>query len=175
MTPSRTESRRRLPFMSFSRWLAAIASLIVLAALAVVLYVRSAEAGYRAEERAAVRLAEAQAGLTEIERVETYTWSETLWVVQGKDREGTDWFVWEREGGIEKMKLSEGWSEDRIREQFAASRPSATVIRVLPGWAFDQPVWEIRYKRTPDASRQCIDFYSFRDGTLMKTYDLAGN
>ncbi|WP_276351545.1 DUF5590 domain-containing protein [Cohnella caldifontis] len=175
MTPSRTESRRRLPGMTLSRWLAAFVTLVVLAVLGVVLYVRSADAGYRGEERNAVRLAESQAGLTEIESAVSYTWNETLWVVLGKDRDGVEWFVWEREGGIEKMKLSDGYSEARIRERFAIDRPSARVIRILPGWAFDQPIWEIRYKKAPRADQQSIDFYSFRDGTLLKTYDLPGS
>lgn len=172
MNLSRTESRRRLPVMTPARWAAAAVTILVAAVMSAVLYFRGVDAEYREEEERAIRLAIEQGGLVQADRAVSYTWDETMWIVIGKDQEGQDWIVWERADGLEKRKISDGYSEARIRERFAAERPSARPIRVLPGWFEGRPVWEIRYERTPGSDQQGIDFYSFEDGTLLQTYDL---
>jgi uncharacterized protein YpmB len=175
MNMSRTESRRRLPELSFARWIFLGVLFFVLLAAAAVLYLRSADSGYRGEESLAIKLAKSQGGLTEIDQAVLYTWNEPLWIVLGKDKDQQEWILWERKEGIVKEKLSDGFSESRIRERFASERPSAVPVRVLPGWFANQPVWEIRYRKTPRSNQQSIEFYSFKDGTLIKTYDLPGN
>ena len=175
MSLSRSENRRRLPALSLGRWIFAGFLLLLALAVSAVLFIRSEDAGYRRDENRAIQLAKNQGGLTEVERAELYTWNETLWIVIGKDANNESWIIWERNDGLVKKKLSEGFSESRIRERFASERPSADPIRVLPGWFSGQPVWEIRYYKTRSTRQQGIDFYSFQDGTLLQTYDLPGN
>ncbi len=174
MSLSRTESRRRMPVMSFGRWAAFGIGVLLLAAFVAVIYVRSADAEYRSEEKRAALLAMAQAGLSEVDQVVSYTWDETLWIVFGKNQEGRDMVVWERENGIEAMGLDEGYNEEQIRHRFKSDRPSAKLIRMLPAWFHGEPAWEIRYAVAPGSDLQCIDFYSFRTGRLLKTYTLPG-
>lgn len=174
MRISRMESRRRMPLMSIGRWIALGSGVLLSAALLAVIYVRAADADYRREERQAVELAREQAWLVQVDRAVFYTWDESLWIVFGKDPEGRDIIVWERESGIEAMPLDAGYNESQIRERFRADRPSARLIRMLPAWFNGGPAWEIRYVPAPGSKQQGIDFYSFSSGTLLKTYTLLG-
>jgi uncharacterized protein YpmB len=174
MILSRSESRRRLPALSLIRWLFLATLILLMLASFLVLYIRSVDADYRGGENRALALAKVQGGLTEIGEIVLYTWDEPIWIVRGRDHDNVEWILWERNDGIVKEKVSEGYSEPRIRERFAADRPAADPVRVLPGWFAGQPVWEIRYIRAPLSRQQSIDFYSFKDGTVLKTYVLPG-
>lgn len=170
---ARSERRRRRT-LSFGRWAALTTGILLSLFLLAILYVRNADADYRLGEKQAIALARAQAGLTEADRAVSYTWDETLWIVIGKNQEGEQIIVWERESGIETARMEEGFTEKEILEEFRKSRPGARLIRVLPGWFHGMPVWEIRYAKASDAKEQGLDFYSFRTGQLLKTYTLLG-
>jgi uncharacterized protein YpmB len=174
MSLSRSESRRRLTTGSLAKWLLMSALLLILAFSLLLYYIRSVDSGYRGEENRAIALAKTEGGLVKIDETVLYTWEEPVWVVRGKDQNGEAWFLWERSDGLVKERLSDGYDESRIRERFAADRPSARVIRVLPGWFKGGPVWEIRYSKAPRSGQQAVDFYSFKDGSLVKTYELPG-
>lgn len=174
MNLSRTESRGRLRDIPLGRWIVAVLLLIAAVVAAFVLYVRAADSEYRNGKRQAAALAAEQGELTEIERVTSYTWEETLWIVQGKDAGGETWMLWERGDGFVKRKLSESRSEAQMLAQFGLQLPDAEPIRIQPGWFGNAPVWEIRYRQSPDSERQSIGFYSFEEGTLIRTYDLPG-
>lgn len=173
MSLSRSERRAR----SFMRVKLAAAILLLLLALAVavVLYIRAADADYRQERKQAVALALDEGGLAEVEHASPYTWEQTQWIVQGIDAEGEAWILWLLPEGIVKERLADGYSEPQISAQFLLQNPSAEIIRVQPGWFEDQPAWEIRYKIVAGQDRQGIDFYSFKDGTLIQNYVLPGN
>ncbi|WP_123040760.1 DUF5590 domain-containing protein [Cohnella candidum] len=175
MSLSRTESRRRLTSLSMGKWVAAGIVFVALLVLAFVLYVRTADSSYRADERRAVTIAKVQGGLTDIDQAVWYTWDDSLWIVSGQDKDGQSWILWERSDGIVKEKASDGYTESRIRERFAADRPAAVPLRVQPGWFGGMPAWEIRYRKSPASDQQGIDFYSFKEGALLKAYDLPGN
>lgn len=172
MSLSRAESRQRPRSGAFLRWGVAVVLCVICASFVSVLFVRSADTDYRNEENQAIRLAMAQGGLTEVDRAALHTWSEPVWVVTGRDQDGQEWMLWERKDGIVKEKTADGFTESRIRERFDSDRPSAVMLRMLPGWFADQPVWEFRYEKAPKSGRQAIDFYSFKDGKLLQTYDL---
>ncbi len=174
MSLSRKESRSRLREISLGRWIVAVLLLLAAIVAAFVLYVRAADSAYQNGERQAIALAIEQGELTEIERVTSYTWEESLWIVQGKDASGEAWMLWERGDGVVKRKLSEGRSEAQMLAQFGLQLPDAEPIRIQPGWFGNAPVWEIRYRQSPDTDRQSIGFYSFEEGTLIRTYDLPG-
>lgn len=174
MNLSRTESRSRLRQIPLGRWIVAVLLLFAAIAAAFVLYVRAADSDYRDGKRQATALAIEQGELTEIERVTSYTWEESLWILQGKDASGETWMLWERGDGFVKRKLSESRSEEQMLAQFGLQLPAAEPIRIQPGWFGNAPVWEIRYRQSPDTERQSIGFYSFEDGKLIRTYDLPG-
>ncbi|WP_217594999.1 DUF5590 domain-containing protein [Cohnella sp. GbtcB17] len=173
MTPSRiAERRRQSPWTGWRLTLIALGFLVFVAVVFVV-YVRSADADYRGEERAAAAKAKQEAGLTEVDNVSKHVWDDSVWVVEGKDASDTDWFVWLRKDGVVKEKASEGYDAERIRSRFNADHPGKKIARLLPGWFSEQPAWEIRYFDDPASKRQAIVFYSFKDGSLLRTYNLV--
>ncbi|SFB17589.1 Uncharacterized protein YpmB [Cohnella sp. OV330] len=173
MTPSRISERRR--HSAWTGWRLTLIALgfLVFIAVVFVVYIRSADAGYRGEERAAVSRAKQEAGLTEVDAVSKHVWDDSVWVVEGKDASDTDWFVWLREDGAVKEKVADGYGEDGIRSRFNADHPGKKIARLLPGWFSGQPAWEIRYIDDPGTKRQAIVFYSFKNGSELRTYNLV--
>lgn len=173
MNLSRSARERRLPSLSLIRWLVVIAGFLVFILVSFVLYVRSADSGHRHAEKKAYEIAQNQGGLAEVSKASIHTWDETVWVVVGKDTEGETWMLWEREQELVKKKVSENVSEEQMLAKFSTDNPGRKALRILPGWFQGQPVWEIRYRNDSDAGKQSIDFYSFEDGTKLRTYWLA--
>ena len=175
MSLSRSASRIRIRSFPLGRWILALILLLAAVAAAFAMYVRAADSDYRNERSKAVSFAREQGELATVERAVFYTWDESLWVVEGTDREGVAWMLWERGDGLVKEKIDDGFSEARILAQFGVQKPHAEVVRIQPGWFANQPVWEIRYRLAPDSPKQSIGFYSFKEGIGIKTYDLPGS
>jgi len=174
MSLSRSENRKRAPLMTPGRWILLIAGFLLFAAVWFVLYVRTADADYQSEENRAIKLAKQEAGLKSASEAYKHVWEETVWVVVGKDAEGVKWFVWEKQDGIVKEREDDGESKDEIADRFGVEHPGKKIVRLMPGWFQGQPAWEIRYVADPSNGRQAIDFYSFKEGSKLKTYDLPG-
>lgn len=174
MSLSRAEERKRASFMTVSRWIWLIVCFLVFVCVFFVVYVKTAVSDYDDERNAAIRQAKKEAGIAQTIDAVKHVWDESVWVVTGKDESGVKWFVWERKDGIVKEKAEDGLSSDDIAGRFKEAHPETDVVRVLPGWFENQPAWEIRYVIDAASERQAIDFYAFRDGTKLKTYDLPG-
>ncbi|TJY44309.1 hypothetical protein E5161_02680 [Cohnella pontilimi] len=175
MSPRRADKRSGHTTMSMGRWMFVLAGFLLFCAVMLVIFVRSVNAGYRADEQHAIAVAKEQSGLTEVDEAVQYTWEEPVWVVRGRDGNNQTWFVWERKDGILKKQENGNYSEAQIRERFSAEHPTAQSIRVVPGWFDNRPVWEFRYEDLADGNqRPSISFYSFEDGTLLNTYVLPG-
>ena len=177
MSLSRSESfRKPVRALSVRNGIIIGAGLLLFLAVGAVLSVRTADADYRRDERQAHALAKREAGLIEIRESVHYTWEESMWILRGRDAEGVEWYVWQRADGIVKEKASDVLGEADALRLFREQRPDADVIRVLPGWFQNEPAWEIRYKQIkgPNTRGQAVDFYAFRGGGRLKTYDLPG-
>jgi uncharacterized protein YpmB len=173
MNLSRSQRERRLPSLSLIRWLILITGFIVFVAVSFVLYIRSADADHRIAQNNVIEIAKKQGGLEVVDEAVIHTWDETVWVVTGKDSAGETWMLWERKAELVKRKVSENMSKKRMLAKFSEEHAGLEPIRVLPGWFKDQPVWEIRYWNEAAREHQSIDFYSFQDGTKLKTYVLS--
>lgn len=174
MSLSRAEERKRAPVMTARRWTLLILGFLVFVCVVFVLYVKSAGADYQNEKDDAIRLAKKEAGIVKTTDAIKHVWDESVWIVTGKDSDGVKWFVWERQEGIVREKADDGLSEAEVKQKFRQENPGKQIVRVLPGWFENQPAWEIRYVSDPDTERQTIDFYAFKDGTKLKSYDLPG-
>ncbi|WP_027093607.1 DUF5590 domain-containing protein [Cohnella thermotolerans] len=174
MRLSRAESHKRAPVMSVRRWIWLSVCFVLFVCVAFVLYIRSVNADYESERTEAIRLAKSEAGMKETLDAVKHVWDESVWVVIGKDADGVKWYVWERADGIVKEKADDGLSREQIVDRFNADHPGQEIVRILPGWFQGQPAWEVRYVSDPSTKREAIDFYSFKDGTKLKTYDLPG-
>jgi uncharacterized protein YpmB len=173
MILSRSEKERRLPSLSRIRWLILITGFVVFVAVSFFLYIRSADSHHRNAMNNAIEIAHKQGGLKDVSEAVIHTWDETVWVVTGMDSEGETWMLWERKTELVKRKVSENMSKKRMLTKFSEEHVGLEPIRVLPGWFNDQPVWEIRYWNETAKEHQSIDFYSFQDGTKLKTYALS--
>jgi len=172
MNLSRSESLRKGPGISWLRWGVVLLGFIAFAAVSFVLYIRSADSDYRRAERRALAIAKQQGELVDIQRAELHTWQENVWIVTGDDAQGETWMIWERQTELLKLKVSENVSKSRMILKFADSHGGEKPNRILPGWFQGTPAWEIRYWSESGKRHEAIDFYSFKDGTKLKTYEL---
>ncbi|WP_239614229.1 cell wall elongation regulator TseB-like domain-containing protein [Cohnella mopanensis] len=172
MNLSRSEGQRKIPSLSLGRWIVILAGFILFVIVSIVLFVRSADSEYRNGENRAIRIAKEQGGLVEISKSSPHTWDETVWIVTGNDSAGETWMVWERKDELIRKKVSENVSEKQMLAKFSQEH-SGDPIRIIPGWFMDQPAWEIRYWSEKSKQYQSLDFYSFEDGRVLKTYVLS--
>jgi uncharacterized protein YpmB len=172
MNLSRSEGQRKFPSLSLTRWLVVVFGFVVFVMVSLVLYVRSADTDYRNAENHAKQVAIKNGGLETVTNVVSHTWDETVWVVTGTDSAGQAWMVWERASELVKRKVDENLSEKRMVDKFSQEHAGLKPIRIIPGWFEGGPVWEIRYWND-SRNHQSIDFYSFQDGTLLRTYVLS--
>lgn len=172
MNLSRSEGNRRIPSLSLAKWIIVLAGFILFVTVSFVLYVRSADSEYRNSETTAIRIAKEQGGLTDIDEAVTHTWNETVWVVSGTDADGEKWMIFERMNEVVRKKLSENTSEKQMLAKFSEEH-NGTPIRIIPGWFNGEPVWEIRYWNEKSKEYQSLDFYSFENGSMLKTYVLS--
>lgn len=172
MSLSRTESFRRLPRVSRLKWLIVGAGFIAFVIVSFVLYIRSADSEYRLAERKAINMAIQQGGLVDADNATIHTWDETVWVVEGTDASGEKWMIWVRAEELVKLKVSDNVSESQMLSRFAETHDGKSPVRMLPGWFQDQPAWEVRYWSEIGKRHQAIDFYAFKDGSKLKTYEL---
>ncbi|XID94354.1 DUF5590 domain-containing protein [Paenibacillaceae bacterium WGS1546] len=173
MSLSRGDERRRAPALTFGKWMILVGGFILFVLVSFVLYIRTVDADYRQAEKQAIRIAKEQGGLTEIMEASTHTWDETVWVVTGKDGDGEEWIFYERESELVKLRAAEHVSRDRMLALFKESRGEEP-IRMMPGWFRGQPAWEVRYWSAQEEDLQSIDFYSLKDGSLLRQYVLSG-
>jgi uncharacterized protein YpmB len=172
MNLSRSESFRRIPRISWLRWMIIIVGFIIFLLVSIVLYVRSADSDYRQAERRAISIAKQQGGLVTIDSAELHAWDEKVWVVTGDDTQGETWMIWERQTELIKLNVSENVSKSRMLNMFAESHGGEKPNRILPGWFQGSPVWEIRYWSETGKRHEAIDFYAFKDGSKLTTYEL---
>ncbi|MFC4598052.1 DUF5590 domain-containing protein [Cohnella hongkongensis] len=172
MNMSRSEGKRALPSLSPGRWLILIAGFLLFVAVSFVLYVRSADSDYRRGEQQAIRAAKEQGELVRVDEVYRHTWQDTVWIVRGEDAGGEAWTLFLLQEEIVRKKASENMTEQQMRAKFAEAH-SAEPIRMMPAWFNGQAAWEIRYRDAGDEERQSLEFYSFENGSLIRTYVLS--
>ncbi|MFC5467726.1 DUF5590 domain-containing protein [Cohnella suwonensis] len=174
MNLSRTEGHRKGPSLSLAKWGILVAGFVVFVLVCFYLYVRSSDKDYRSVENRAVRIAKQQAGLKEVTDAASHTWDETVWIVSGKDADGESWVVFEKSDGVVKEKTTDNLTKKQMLAKFESEHEGASApIRMIPGWFKGQPAWEIRYWNNDDHLHQSLGFYSFKDGTMLKTYVLS--
>ncbi|MDF9840279.1 MULTISPECIES: DUF5590 domain-containing protein [unclassified Paenibacillus] len=129
-----------------------------------------------AERSAAREVARSRAGLTEVTKAQKSVWDENAayWVLTGKNEAGTELMVWVRftldgkpaggDNDIYAAELSQGTSEQQIREKLASELPGADIRRLLPGVFNGEYAWQVFYKQE---GRYYYRFYRFSDGTAI--------
>lgn len=169
----RVNQFKRAPFMTAKRWV--ILSLLVIIALlvSVNVYYRYVESPVWAEQKTVEAEAKERSGLKEVTDSYAYTWDEPIWVVEGKDANDADTYVWLKKDASITLRASEGLTKDAVEAQFLSEKPDADIAHVRLGIFGGEPVWEIFYSRDQAGTTyHYYDFYRFRDGSLIVMYKL---
>ncbi|WP_394137235.1 cell wall elongation regulator TseB-like domain-containing protein [Cytobacillus oceanisediminis] len=121
-----------------------------------------------AAESKAVELAKKETDLTEIEDFHLYHGTETYYVIEGKDAEGTNIFVWvpEKNGKIVTRRQSDGISSKEAINRLKQEKNPAEIMSVRLGMEKNIPLWEIHYRSKGDL----INYYyiDFKTGEWLK-------
>ncbi|MBW7473401.1 DUF5590 domain-containing protein [Paenibacillus oenotherae] len=170
----RAKSRKRESRMTPLKWTLLAAAAILILLIAANGYYRYVQSPSWEEERAAEKQARETAGFTETIDSHKFVWDETVWVVEGKDKDGDEAYAWLREGSEPiVLKAREGLTEEAMEERFLQSRPDADLERLTLGSLNGEPVWEAFYYRKLDGKgNYYYDFYRFGDGSAVTTYTL---
>jgi uncharacterized protein YpmB len=116
--------------------------------------------------------AQKAAGLVSIKAATKFVWDETYWVVEGTDRDNIPVFVWVNDQGANVIKIDEAVSRADIKGTFKKAKPDADIVRIQPGKMGGVEVWEIFYSRNEPGKHYYYDFYGFRDGRYIQTFNL---
>ncbi|MDF2037153.1 DUF5590 domain-containing protein [Bacillus sp. CMF12] len=122
----------------------------------------------RAAESKAVELAKKETDLAETEDFNIYHGTETYYVIEGKDHDGTSIYVWvpEKKGKIVTMKQSDGISRNEAINRLKQEKNAAEIMSVRLGMEKNIPLWEIHYRSGSDL----INYYyiDFKTGEWLK-------
>ncbi|WP_307586636.1 cell wall elongation regulator TseB-like domain-containing protein [Paenibacillus wynnii] len=126
------------------------------------------------ERSAAKAAAKSRAGLIEITKAQKSVWDENsiYWVLTGKNQDNVDMMVWVRftakgkiaedDTAVYAELVSNGTSEDKIRDIIRSEMPDITINRLLPGVYNGEYAWQLFYKNN---DRYHYRFYRFADGS----------
>lgn len=122
----------------------------------------------RAAESKAVEIAKQETDLSEAEDFNLYHGTETFYVIEGKDHDGTSIYVWipEKKGKIVSLKHSDGISKNEAINRLKQEKNAAEIVSVRLGMEKNIPLWEIHYR----SGSNLINYYyiDFKTGEWLK-------
>jgi uncharacterized protein YpmB len=122
----------------------------------------------------AKQIAAAEAGLVQIDRVDSYSGDGAYQVVTGSNSQGEKMLVWLSSDDKHVEKASAGITAEQATAALLARSPGVEVQRAVPGKFRGEYVWELFYKRREDGGdRYLYDYVKFTDGAYMDTYRLS--
>jgi uncharacterized protein YpmB len=138
-------------------------------------FFQTIQAGAWSEERQAVETAYQKTIMAKAVKVDTFVGTKTYKIVYGEDAIGQQVIVWLGETEIHTEYAADGLNDKDLRIKFAAKEPSAKLLRILPGKINEAFVWELFYEKPGENGRPnyYYDYVTFKDGTLIDTYDLG--
>ncbi|WP_052487514.1 cell wall elongation regulator TseB-like domain-containing protein [Gordoniibacillus kamchatkensis] len=116
-----------------------------------------------------------EAGLVQIDNVQSFNGDAAYTIVTGTDAQHEKLIVWLGPSGTHIEKASAGISPDEARNMLLKRAPDAEVLRVVPAKLHDDYVWELFYRRPEPsgAKRYYYDYVKFADGAHIDTYRLS--
>lgn len=122
----------------------------------------------RAAESKAVEIAKQETDLSEAVDFNLYHGTETFYVIEGKDHDGTGIYVWvpEKKGKIVSLKQSDGISKNEAINRLKQEKNAAEIVSVRLGMEKNIPLWEIHYR----SGSNLINYYyiDFKTGEWLK-------
>ncbi|MBY0122619.1 DUF5590 domain-containing protein [Bacillus sp. S/N-304-OC-R1] len=122
----------------------------------------------KAAETIAIERAMKETRLEKAKDFKVYHGQETYYIVKGKNRSGTNIYVWipEKEGQIIVRKVSDGVSKEDAINKLKEEKHPKEIISVRLGMEKNIPLWEIYYRTDGDL----INYYyvDFKSGEWLK-------
>ncbi|NRG43200.1 DUF5590 domain-containing protein [Bacillus sp. CRN 9] len=96
----------------------------------------------------AVKRAEKEVNLTDTNRFSLYNGNETIYVIDGKLKNGDDVYAWvpEGKGDITVKKKTDGISKEEAVQSLLNEKKPTEIIAVRLGMEKNIPLWEISYR-----------------------------
>ncbi|GGD68905.1 cell wall elongation regulator TseB-like domain-containing protein [Paenibacillus nasutitermitis] len=161
--------------MTRTMWLLLGAIVVMLILIGLNLYYRSVQSTLWKEEHSAEVLAVQTGGLKEATKSHRFVWDEPVWIVEGKDQDGDDAYVWMVKEPL-KLKAKNGVTESEIKSKFRKKSPAADLYHIKLGMLDGAPVWEVFYAdKNSSKTFNYYDFYKYGDGSFIITYTLSTN
>jgi len=171
----RKNRQRRPSAMSKTMWFLLGAIIVMLIMIGLNIYYRSVQSTLWKEEHSAEVSAIQTGGLKEATKSHKFVWDEPVWVVEGKDQDGDDAYVWLLKEPL-KLKAKDGATESEIKSKFLKKSPNADLYHIKLGMLSGVPVWEVFYaNKEASAKYNYYDFYKYSDGSFIITYTLSTN
>ncbi len=116
----------------------------------------------------AIEIAQRETSLVEVDDFTLYHGQKTYYVLQGKDKKGTNIYVWipEKDGKIIVHDQADGITAEDAVNKLKGEKHPKEIISVRLGMEKDIPLWEIYYRTDGDL----INYYyvDFKTGEWLK-------
>jgi uncharacterized protein YpmB len=138
-------------------------------------FFQTVQAGAWSEERQAAETAYQKTIMVKASKVDTFVGTKEYKIVFGEDAIGQQLIVWLGTNDIHTEYAADGIKEKDLQMLFAKKEPNAKLLRILPGKMNDKYVWELFYKKQDSAGKinYYYDYLTFKEGTLLDTYNLG--
>lgn len=164
---------KRPPVMTTGRWILVAAMTIVLLLVSINAYYRYVQSPVWKEQNIAEQDAKQRGGLKKVTDSYAYAWDEPVWVVEGKDANDADTYVWLKKDATITLRADDGRTMEDVKAKFLQVKPDASIAHMKLGLFGGEPVWEIAYERNQaGVTNHYYDFYRFRDGSFVVMYKL---
>lgn len=169
----RAIERKRPPLMTARRWWMVVIVCLVAFGTWAGLYFREIQQPRWTEMDAVRVMAIEAAELTHVENVYKHVWDQVCWIVEGVNQNEESVFAFlNEEELLYTIHAEDSISKEALRNSFKTDHPNSEIVRISPGLMNNKPVWEIYYHRGVSAAHSYLEFYTFKDGKLVDTYQL---
>jgi uncharacterized protein YpmB len=138
-------------------------------------FFQTVQAGAWSEERQAAETAYQKTIMIKASKVDTFVGTTEYKIVYGEDAIGQKLIVWLGTNDIHTEYTADGLKDKDLQMQFAKKEPNAKLLRILPAKMNDKYVWELFYNKPNKAGKinYYYDYLTFKEGTVLDTYDLG--
>ncbi|WP_339324344.1 DUF5590 domain-containing protein [Paenibacillus sp. FSL W8-0194] len=125
----------------------------------------------RAQETAAILKAKQETSLVKVTEAQKSVWDTICWAIEGLDKDNRPIMVWvtmdengkvkSGEGAVHEELLSNGMSENQIKEKATKEIPDVKKLKAVPGMYNGEYAWQLFYW---SKDHYYYQFYRFSDG-----------
>ncbi|MFZ7943065.1 MULTISPECIES: DUF5590 domain-containing protein [Bacillaceae] len=150
------------------KWIiSSVIVLIVILGIAIKIYFSSVEP-VKAAEKKSIELAKNKVQFSEVQDFHIYNGLETVYVIEGKNKQGEQVIVWipEKSKKVFVKKAKKGLSKEKAVQKLLQEKNPKKIVSVRLGMEKNIPLWEIYYR----SENNLINYYyvHFETGEWLK-------